>query len=369
MSLSHHPIHGGMIWEASEKLNTSINNIIDFSSNINPLGPPEKLISTLINSLDLVRYYPDPNYRELRLALADIYGVDAENIMVGNGATEIIHVFAQAFISAEDRVLIPIPTFDEYRYAVEKVGAKIVYIGLRSNMHIDVDAIISRIESDKVKAVFLCNPNNPTGVFENQSDLLRLLDKASERNVLVFLDESFTDFVVSKKPYSLIKVVNNYSNLFIVKSLTKILGIPGLRIGIGIGSKSITTRLNRYRITWSVSTITERAVLSILSELNEYLRVCREFIKRERNFIIKQLSKVDSIRVVSGDANFLFIYVGNSGYTSLEIAEYLLKRHILIRDCSTFTGLTDSYIRVAIRRHNENIALINSLKELVKNID
>ncbi|MGB9728410.1 MAG: threonine-phosphate decarboxylase CobD [Thermoprotei archaeon] len=357
------PVHGGRVWDAAEKLNINVEKIIDFSTNTNPLGPPKQLITTLIKNINTVAYYPDPDYRTLRMELARFYNINEENIIVGNGATELIHLFAQTFISENDRVIIPIPTFEEYQYASQKVSARIIYIKSKNNMHINIDKIISKMNNTKV--IFVCNPNNPTGILEKQEDILNLIKEANKRNVLVFLDESFMDLVVTKKPYTLIRSVNMFDNLFIIRSLTKIFSIPGLRIGFGVSSKYLIKELNKHKIPWNVSTLIEKTIPEALKYARQYLKTSRKIIKQERNYMISELSKIDGIKVISGDANFLFIDISETGLTSSELADQLIKHRILIRDCSTFTGLNNSYIRIAIKKHRENILLINALKTIV----
>lgn len=357
------PIHGGMIWDAAEKLKTDINNIIDFSTNNNPLGPPRKLISTLIKNIKTLTYYPDPEYKKLKTELAKYYNINEENIIIGNGATELIHLFAQTFISKNDKVIIPVPTFEEYQYAAEKMNAKIIHIKLKPNMHIDIKTIISKLNN--TKAVFICNPNNPTGILEKQKDILNLIKEANKTNTLILLDESFTDLVVTKRPYTLINSINQFNNLFIIKSLTKIYSIPGLRIGFGAGPKHIITQLNKNRIPWNITTLAEKAIIETLPITKKYLKKSRKIIKQEREYLIKELTKINGIKIISGDANFLLIDITNTGYTSQELTEQLIKHHILIRDCSTFTGLTNSYIRIAIKTHEQNTILINLLKQII----
>jgi threonine-phosphate decarboxylase len=363
MDMIHKPIHGGMIWDAAEKLKTSVDSIIDFSTNNNPLGPPKKLILALIKNTKALTYYPDPEYKKLKAALAKYYNINEENIIVGNGATELIHLFAQTFISKNDKVIIPIPTFEEYQYATEKMKAKIIHIKLKPDMHIDIETIISKLNN--IKAIFICNPNNPTGILEKRKDILNLIKEANQTNTLILLDESFIDLVVTKRPYTLINSINQFNNLFIIKSLTKIYSIPGLRIGFGIGPKHIITELNKNRIPWNVSTLAEKAIVEILPITKKYLKKSRKLIRQEREYLIKELSKIKGIKIVSGDANFLLINIENTGYTSQELTEQLMKHHILIRDCSTFTGLTNSYIRIAIKMHDQNTILINLLKQII----
>ncbi len=358
------PIHGGMVWDASEKLKTNVDNIIDFSTNTNPLGPPKKLTSALIKNIKSLHYYPDPDYKKIRSKLAELYNIKEENIIIGNGATELIHLFAQVFISKNDKVIIPIPTFEEYQYASEKVNAKIIHVQLKPDMHLDIKTIISKLNN--TKAIFICNPNNPTGILEKQKDIINLIREAEKRDVLVLLDESFIDLVITKRPYTLLTLVNKFNNLFIIKSLTKIYSIPGLRIGFGAGPKHLITELNKYRIPWNVSTLAEKAILDILPITSKYLKESRKIIRKERKYLIEELQKINGIKIVSGDANFLFIDISKTGYTSTQLTEELLKHHILIRDCSTFTGLTNTHIRIAIKKHEQNMILVNLLKQLIK---
>jgi len=360
----HRPVHGGMVWKAAEWLKTDVNKIIDFSVNINPLGPPKKLVQYLTKNIKTITYYPDPEYKRLKAALAEYYNVDNDSIIVGNGATSLIHLFAQTFISRSDKVIIPIPTFEEYQYAAGKSGARIIYSKARPNMHMNTKEIISKLNN--TKAVFVCNPNTPTSILEKRDEILNLIKKAHQTNTLILLDESFADLVVTKTPYTLINVTNKIDNLFVVKSLTKIYNTPGLRVGFGIGQRRIITELEKNKIYWSVSTLAAEAIAQILPKSKTYVERSRRYIKKEREHLIRKLSKINGMNVVGSDANFLLIDIKDTTYTSQQLTNQLIRQNILIRDCSTFTGGSNTYIRIGIKTRKENKILISALKQIMK---
>ncbi|RLG94907.1 hypothetical protein DRO37_04155 [Candidatus Bathyarchaeota archaeon] len=356
-------IHGGEVWEVTSRTGLRRDEILDFSANVNPLGPSPLALESIKNNLDCIPYYPDSDCNLLREAIAKYLGdVSRENVILGNGSTEIIHLFAEVFIERGDLALIPVPTFGEYEKAVRKMGGKPRYIRLSRDFHIDLESFLREMEGAKI--IFLCNPNNPTSTLILHDSLLRIIEKACEEDALVFLDESFIEFVDEKERFSMVSEVKNYPNLFVLRSFTKVFGLAGLRVGYGVAHSEVASLLFRAKVPWNVNCLAQAAAIAALND-DEYLRRTWRLIKDEKAFLLRELRRIKGFKVFPAHANFILINIRDSGFTAAELKERLLKYGILIRDCSSFRGLDEYYIRVAVRTRRENEKFINSLRDIL----
>ncbi|MDE1866607.1 MAG: histidinol-phosphate aminotransferase family protein [Thaumarchaeota archaeon] len=276
-------------------------------------------------------------------------------IIVGNGATEIIYNFCKAFLNKRN-VVIPIPTFGEYESAARLNGARVSYFKTM-NLNHDIDNFLNTIS--KNHCVFVCNPNNPTGVLVSQKNMSKILSLCHAKSALVFVDECFIELASNPKE-SVVSKLCEFDNLFILRSMTKSFGLAGLRVGYGLGSKKMIEVLNKIKIPWNVSGIAQSIATRSLSN-KSHLTKTRTLIKKEREFLRKSISKIDGLQCYDSDANFVLI---KSKINSKQLQKKLLKKNILIRDCSSFRGLDNRFIRIAIRTHSENQKLVKELERL-----
>ena len=357
--------HGGEILDAAGKSGFKREEILDFSSSVNPLGPSKKALKAAKNSFKEIPAYPDSNSNELRQAIADHFdGLSKNNVIVGNGSTELMYLFAETFMKKGDTAVIPAPTFGEYESAVRKTGETPKFVKLDKNFNVEADVFAREMAGAKI--VFLCNPNNPTSILIPSETLTGIIEEALEQDTLVFLDEDFLEFVENEKALSRINKIKAYPNLFILRSFTKIFGLTGLRVGYGIASEEIINVLLCAKIPWNVNCLAQAAAVVALKD-EEHLRVTRELIKNEKAFLSTELEKIKSFKVFPPDANFFFIDIRKSGLTATELKNKLLHQGILIRDCTSFRELDPYYIRVAVKTREENERLIEALKRTVKN--
>ncbi|MDE1769863.1 MAG: histidinol-phosphate aminotransferase family protein [Thaumarchaeota archaeon] len=329
-------------------------NLLDFSSNVNPLGFPSKVRDAFKNLSD-VSIYPDPNSDELRIHLQKYTGVPKNQIVVGNGATEIIYNFCNAFLRKQ-KVLIPIPTFGEYESAAKLSGATLYFFKT-----MDLNKNLSEFQNiiSKKNCIILCNPNNPTGVLTKKKNMLKILESAYDKSVMVFLDECFIELVPTGDE-SVVSYLKEFDNLFILRSLTKSFGLAGLRIGYGLGNKKMIEILQKVKIPWNVSGIAQRSSVKALSD-KSHLPKTLNLIRKESKFLIDSISKINGFTCYNSDTNFILI---KSKMKSNHIKNRLLKKNILIRDCNTLRGLDNNFIRIAVRTHKENLKLVEALGEL-----
>jgi threonine-phosphate decarboxylase len=359
-------VHGGEVWEAEKKTGLAREEIMDFSSNINPLGFSQKALEAIRNNLGQIPVYPDSTSTALREAVAASFGgIDMNNVVVGNGSTELIYLFAETFLEKDDVALIPAPTFGEYENAVRKGGGKPRHLKLPKDFCIEQNIFSGDIKDAKM--AFICNPNNPTSILTSYNVLTEIIEEALEEDVLVFLDEDFLEFVDEEKQVSLIDKINDYPNLFVLRSFTKVSGLTGLRVGYGIASEEITKLVSKAKIPWNVNCLAQAAASAALTD-KEHLKKTRELIRAERAYLTRELKRINSFKLYPADANFIFINIKESSFTSAQLKKKMLEEGILIRDCSSFRGLDDYYIRVAVKTRQENERLLEALAKVVGNI-
>ena len=333
---------------------------LDFSSNINPLGISKRVLSTLRKNLSRISsIYPDNEHIILKEKIIDYlnFEISQESINIGNGATELIYNFVRTFV--KNQVVIPTPTFCEYELASRKMGAKIIHVPL-NNWHLDVEKILAK--SKAADAIFICNPNNPTGLYsyEPVENLLERLDKSRK----ILIDESFIEFVdESNHPRTFIEKINEFPNLVVLRSLTKSFGLAGLRLGYCVSHPKTASKISRNKVTWNINGLAQLAGVTALDN-RTHIERARKIIKSERDFMFTKINKkLNSFSPYESDVNYYLIQLHNT--SSKKIRNSLLHRKgILVRDCSDFKGLNDQYIRVAVKTHNENLELLDSLESL-----
>ncbi|VVC05949.1 Aromatic-amino-acid aminotransferase 2 [uncultured archaeon] len=349
---NHKPTAHGGIYSSGLEYDSKI---IDFSSNVNPLGYPSSIINGLNKDYPFFSVYPDSDSTRLRNYLEKYTGVSKDQIIIGNGATEIIYNFCRAFLKG-CKVLIPIPTFGEYESAAKLHGAQ-VYFLKTMNLSKEIPKFLDVIP--KNNCVFICNPNNPTGSIIKHEDMLKIVESAYKNSVLLFVDECFIEFVSNKKE-SIVPHLKEFDNLFVLRSLTKSFGLAGLRIGYGLGSSQMIKVLQKIKIPWNVSGFAQSVAIRALSN-KRHLAKTRIVISRERKFLKQSISEINGFSCYDSSVNFLLVKcLKNSKY----LEKNLLEKKILIRDCSTFRGLNNKFIRVAVRTRKENLKLIKALKKL-----
>jgi threonine-phosphate decarboxylase len=356
--------HGGNVWKVSKKYNIPVNQIIDFSISTNPLGAPDKAVESIRQHLSLIHHYPDPNHMWLLEALAESVGVAPNNVLVGNGSTELIYLFNEVFLEDGYEAVIPVPSFSEYKAAIERFGGNMVFINCNSanNFRLNLEELENSITT-KTRIIFLCNPNSPTGWLYERDDILRIVKMAADENVLVFVDEDYIDFVDDSKRYSMAEYVNEHNNLFVLRSLTKFFGLAGVRIGFGVGSPDLVEILKNIIMPWSVNSLAMFAAAEAVKD-TEFIKKSRLLISKSKKQMVEMLDTIPWLKVYPSETNFLLIEIIRKDLTSTQLAEMLAKKGLLIRDCKDFDGLNNKFFRVAVRKPEENRKLVEQLKSL-----
>lgn len=339
--------HGGYVGKNRE-------DVIDFSVNINPLGVPEKLVTKLKKSIDKLDSYPEIDGLNAREIISKHISISKKNIILGNGATELIYLFAKAFDL--EKVLIIEPTFTEYERAFNMNNSKVYHFETRErdNFKVDIQSLVTQIKSIKPDLIVMCNPNNPTGVFTDLDDFNSVIDSLKTMGCMLFVDESFIDFTDKESYISKIDELD----VFLLRSMTKLYAVPGLRIGYGLGSEYIIDKLNQYKEPWTINSLALDSVELLLND-SDYLRETEAWYRSEKEFLKLELKKIDDLKIYESEGNFLLCRLKK--LKSKQLKDFLLSKGIYIRTCEDFYGLDESFIRLAVRTHRENLSLLNSL--------
>jgi threonine-phosphate decarboxylase len=358
MSLSS--LHGGDVWLVERALGLRAENVIDFSSNVNPYGPSLKAIKALLDKVWMLSAYPDDGAEALKERLAEHYGLKSSNFVVGNGSTEIIYMFSMLVVK-EGPVGMHIPTFSEYERAVVAYGGRCLFTRPHVYDQPSVEELVE-LMGRGARALFLCNPNNPNGAVMRPDDVEELLCEADKRGVYVLLDEDFVELADESSARSFASEVERFNRLVVLRSFSKSHGLAGLRVGYAIASEEVVERLESLRIRWNVSLLAQEAAIAALDDV-EHVEAARRLVRQEKPRLVEELGEVGWLKPIYGYANFLLLEL-TERFTSPGLKVELAQRGLLVRDCSNFRGLNDKYVRVAVKRPWENERLVRALKEL-----
>ena len=352
-------VHGGNTEEIARQYKLNSNEIIDFSANINPVGLNENVKAAMINAIDKVVKYPDITYFDLNNSIGEFEKVDISNIMLGNGAAEVIFNIVRAL--KPRKALLPAPTFSEYEEAIISVDGEIEYYKLNEYNNFKLDnGFIERIKDD-IDIIFICNPNNPTGVLTTQEFIREVLKKALTTDTVVVVDESFIDFVKQSEIYLSNNLLMDYKNLIIVKSLTKFFAIPGARIGYGLCSNNeIINEISKVTVPWSVNVMASDGIIQGLKE-KDYIEKSIEYVKSEKEYLYSALKEIKSLKVFEPSVNCIMFKL----LIDVDLKNELIKRKILIRSCDNYIGLSSSFYRIAVRTREENNKIISEIKNIL----
>jgi len=355
-------MHGGNLKEAQERYRLKKEEIIDFSANINPLGFPGSTGKIISSHLDDIAHYPDPDCKDLKEALTRRLNTNADNLLIGNGSMELIFLLALAL--KPKKALIPSPAFTEYERGVRLSGGRCLFLKTRedNNFEIKVAEITRHLSS--VDSVFICNPNNPTGFLFDREKIRFLAQRCEKKGVLLVIDEVFMDFVEKKGELSMASLAPAKRHLLVLHSLTKFFAFAGLRLGYLIGNKKLLKGIACYQPPWSVNALAQLVGCAAVKD-TLYFRKSREYVFRERDVLCRELREIRFLKTYPATANFIFCKLKSQKMSSRKLCDYCASRGILIRDCSNFRGLDNRFIRLAVRKREENRKLINILREAI----
>ena len=357
------PVHGGLNVAELESLGLRPEEVIDFSASINPLGPSLRALEAARNVN--MAAYPDPDCLKLREAIGGALDVEPGQILPGNGSTELIHLLARAYLDPEETALIFAPTFGEYAAACRIQGVTPVTVLPPSPeiadrpFHWDLAGALESIAILRPSLVFLCNPNNPTGVYLRQEEVQSIAE-ALQGIGLLALDEAYVSFVEDAWDST---PLLSLSNVALLRSMTKDYALTGLRLGYMLAPEEIVRRVRGFQYSWSVNAAAQAAGIAAIADL-EQVQKGREAVREGKEYLIATARALGlecaQSSMPGNGANFLLLKVGRASELRLE----LLKRHkVCVRDCASF-GLPQ-YIRVGVRNMEDNRRLADALKEVL----
>jgi len=341
------------IKEIKKELN--LQKIIRLNSNENTIGPSPKAVEAIEKELINVNFYPDGLSSEVRVKLSEIYNISAENIIVSNGADNIIVLIGQAFLNRDEEVIIGDPSFPVYESITNLLGAKMVKVPLKE-YKFDLDSIYRNI-TDKTKMIIICNPNNPTGTILTKEELEEFMDKVS-KDIIIVLDEAYFDFVTNSEYPNGLDYVKKNKNIIVVRTFSKILGLAGLRIGYAIAPKSLIGYLYIVLEPFPVNRLAQVGVVAALDDI-EYYKNVLDNNKKGKEYLYNELNKMNLFYVPT-EANFIFL---KTKIDSNILYKKLLRKGIIVAQGSIWGY--PKFVRVTIGRSRENKEFINALREIL----
>jgi threonine-phosphate decarboxylase len=355
--------HGGNVYEAARKYGIAVEKIVDFSASINPLGMPKEAGRCMKKAMANLRHYPETYGDELASRIASRLGVESQSIICGNGSTELIYLIPRVLKPA--KVLIPEPTFREYeRASIIGSSPKIVGFRLKREDDFDIspDAFMQALSSiadtsQSVSIAFLCNPNNPTGRLLSKRDILKIAKAAQDHRCYLVVDEAFIDICAAE---SVCHSVSDNPYLIVLRSMTKFYAIPGLRIGYGVFHPTLATKVREYKEPWTINSLAQ-VVGGVVLDDHAFDEQTLTYIAQEKAFLENSMRNL-GISFIPSVANYYLLHLSNAVHVRQEL-EHI---GILVRDCSNFTGLDETYLRIAVRTRRENRLLLKEMERICK---
>lgn len=357
--------HGGDLDAIERKYKIPKSQIIDFSGNINPLGFPQSVKNVLSHNLDIVSTYPDKNYTALRQSIAGYTGAIAENIVVGNGSTELISTFIKS-VNAKKSIILG-PAYSEYEHELAVTGSDFKYFPLeeKNNFVADINKLLNALTED-IDLFVVCNPNNPTGTAITTAQMEVILQHCKKNNTFVMVDETYIEFSDNLDEICSIPLTNKFDNLFVIRGVSKFFAAPGIRLGYGItSSAAFHALLKKFQDPWSVNILASFAGEHLFSD-KEFMRTTQKLISEERKKALAEFKTWKNIKAYESSSNFILLKLLTNKITSAEIFEKLIVKKVLIRDASSFSFLDNTYLRFCILMPAQNAFLIQQLKKLVE---
>ncbi|WP_105619413.1 pyridoxal phosphate-dependent aminotransferase [Vallitalea okinawensis] len=357
--------HGSDLEVIEKKYNISKENIINYSGNVNPLGISPKLKDELRENIDLIASYPDRQYTSLRKTISQYTHAPFENILVGNGTTELISL--SIHVIKPKKVLIVGPTYSEYEKEIYLGGGDTYYYRLKEEMNfqIDIEDLNQHLTND-MDLLILCNPNNPTSSVVKHGELRRVLDHCKEQGIYVLIDETYAEFTPDIHQVTAIPFTDYYTNLIILRGVSKFFSAPGLRLGYCVcGNENILRKINEKKNPWTINALASLAGEIMLKD-EDYIQRTRQIINNEREKIYNTLLTWREVKVYQPYANFILVKLLDTPTTSSHIFENLIKKGLMIRDASSFPFLDTRFIRFCFLNPEDNDRLLKELALLLR---
>ncbi|MGL5507538.1 MAG: pyridoxal phosphate-dependent aminotransferase [Paraclostridium sp.] len=351
--------HGANLYDLSSELGFDKNELLDFSSNINPLGSSIDAKKAIINNIDMVSIYPDPSYSKLKKSISNYCECLMDNIILGSGATELISSFID-IIHPKKSILVS-PSYSEYEKELNKVDCDIIkyFSKEENNFIINPVEFVKFANKTNCELIVICNPNNPTGFAFTKNDIKYILENTT---AFVMVDETYVEFT-DRYIFSSTPLVDMFENLFVIRGTSKFFGTPGIRLGYGLISNSnIKTSLIKKLDLWNIN-IFASIMGEVMFDDKLFIEKSSSILCSQRDYLHKELSNIRDLKVYNTNGNFILCKIDSNKFTAKQLREYLMNDKIIIRDCISFEGLNEYFFRVCILSPDANKFLIKKLRD------
>jgi len=351
-------VPGRSIKEIAKEYGLNPDKIIKLGSNENPLGPSPKAVEALSQNLEYMNQYPETDLKDLTEVLASYSNVSPSQVILGgDGADEILDLLGKTLINPGDEFIVPIPSYMYYEYILTINGG--VPIFARWDMPqntVNVDSILNAL-SPRTRIIFLCTPNNPTGGLIDKKDIKTILEST---DALVVVDEAYYEFAEVNN----VELLKDYENLFILRTFSKVMGLAGMRIGYGLGNPQFIQYMHRIKPAFSLTRLSQIAALATLRD-EDYIERSKRLCIESRKYLYHELVNITNLNVLKSKANYLLLDIRKTGMDSKTLTKKLMENGIIVRDCSSFRGLDDYWIRVNVSTIEDDKKFIEVLKEII----
>lgn len=352
--------HGSDLEKIEQIYGIKKEEIVSFSANVNPLGVSPMLRSTLSNHIDAITTYPDREYTALRKCIADYVDTDYENIIMGNGSTELISLFIQ--IEHPKKALILGPTYSEYEREISLGNGTCLYYPLKEEQDFSLDvAHFTSHLNESIDLLVICNPNNPTSTAITRKDMRKILDICKQNDIFVMVDETYVEFADNYEDINSIPLTAFYNNIVILRGTSKFFAAPGLRLGYAItGNRDLIKAINTRKNPWTINSL---AVIAgeIMFKDTDYIQATKQLISTERARMYDIFSNDSRFKVYKPSGNFMLVRLLDDALTSEALFDRAIREKMMLRDCSTFPFLDNKYIRFCFMSPEMNDKLAECL--------
>ena len=352
--------HGSDLEKIEKIYGIKKEDIISFSANVNPLGISPLMRERLTSNLDCISTYPDREYTALRDSIGNYNNCDANDVIVGNGTTELISLFIE--IMHPKKAIVLGPTYSEYEREVTLNGGTTLYYPLKAenDFELDINHFTSKLDAS-IDMIILCNPNNPTSSSIPKSDMRHILDVCKENDIYVLVDETYVEFVDNINAISSVSLCTYYNNIIVLRGTSKFFASPGLRLGYAItGNKDLKKEILKRQDPWSINSLADIAGQIMFSD-EKYINDTRSLVSAEKDRMYELFSKDDRFRPYKPSANFMLIEILDNDLDSEILFEKAIRENLMIRDCSTFPFLSNKFIRFCFMNPEDNDRLAQCL--------
>lgn len=363
MGIVEENFHGSDLMRIAKRYDRNPEDIIQYASNVNPIGISPLAKQALIDRVDAISAYPDRDYAQLKSSVSGYCGADASQLILGNGVSDLIRLVFK--LAGPKKTMVVAPAYSEYSRSAKIAGSEVVSYMLNEldDFEMDVEAFAKELD-DSIEMLVICNPNNPTGKSLTREQMDAILNRCVELDIFVMVDETYVEFVTDVSSVSSIPLIKKYDNLIVLRGVSKFFAAPGLRLGYAATSnEDFLEAASNDNIPWNINSYAD--VARVMFEDTHYINLTKSLIQTERNLIFTAMSSRKSIKVYKPSANFILIKLMKEGQTASEVFEYCLEKGFMIRDCTDYEGLGDKYVRFCFMKPEQNDSMVNTILEIV----